>query len=115
MFFFSSSDQKCSALNLYLSWFADKESAEEMNNYFRPDALDAGRVEDLVKNYFADTDEVGFIGDGDYGLFYLTVLHPLIRFTAKRDYDFQMDQLVEHSHLKSSLPLCYMLCWLNLL
>ena len=49
---------KFSTIKFDLFCFADKESAEEMNNYFRPDALDAGRVEDLVKNYFADTDEV---------------------------------------------------------
>ena len=29
-----------------------------MDNYLRPDALDAGRVEDLVKQYFTDADEV---------------------------------------------------------
>ncbi|XP_071806352.1 double-strand break repair protein MRE11-like isoform X2 [Asterias amurensis] len=34
-----------------------KPNEEDMDNYLRPDALDAGRVEDLVKQYFTDADE----------------------------------------------------------
>ncbi len=31
-----------------------------MANYLKPEALDAGRVEDLVKQYFSDAEEVSF-------------------------------------------------------
>ena len=48
----------------------------------------------------------------NYGLLHLKYVHPCGRFTVsmlQRDYDFQMDQLVEHCYLKVTHLLCYKL------